>query len=75
MFGTMFDRREPRSVPLSGVKVVPEPSEHVDQVVRRFKKLVMKSLILSDAHRHEHFVSKSERRRVKSRKARRRAGL
>jgi len=75
MFGTMFDRREPRSLPLTGVKVVPEPFEHVDQVVRRFKKAVMKSLVLVDARRHEHFVSKSERRRIKSRKARRRLSL
>jgi ribosomal protein S21 len=71
----MFDRREPRSAPLSRVKVVPEPFEHVDQVVRRFKKVVLKSLILSYARRHQHFVSKSQRRRIKSQKARRRAGL
>jgi ribosomal protein S21 len=71
MFGTMFDRREP----LSGVKVVPEPFEHVDQVMRRFKKVVIKSLILSDARRHQHFVSKSQRRRIKSQKARRRLAL
>ncbi len=77
MFGTMFDRaaREPRSAPLSGVKVVPEPFEPIDSIARRFKKIVMKSLIQSDASRHEHFVSRSERRRVKSRKARRRAAL
>jgi small subunit ribosomal protein S21 len=75
MFGTMFDRREPRSAPLGGVKVVPEPFETIDSIARRFKKAVMKSLVLSDARRHEHFVSKSERRRVKSRKARRRLGV
>ncbi len=66
----MFDRG--RSEALSGVKVVPYPGESIDSIVRRFKKIVQKSLILVDARRHEYFVPKSQRRRLKSLQARRR---
>jgi ribosomal protein S21 len=66
------DRREPRRAPLSGIKVVPDPFEHIDRIVRRFKTVVGKGLILSDARRHEYFVPKGERRRKKSRRARKR---
>ena len=61
----MFDRgpRESRCAPLSGVKVVAGPFEHIDSIVRRFKKVTERSLIIADARRHEYFVPKSERRR------------
>lgn len=69
----MYERalREPGS----GVRIEVRPGETIDSVVRRFKKAVQSSLILIDCRQHERFVPKAERRKVKSRKARRRQGL
>jgi ribosomal protein S21 len=66
----MFDRG--RSEPLSGVKVLPYPGEDIDSIVKRFKKVTQKSLVLVDARRHEFFIPKCEQRRLKSLKARNR---
>jgi small subunit ribosomal protein S21 len=66
-----FGTREP----LSGAKIVREPFESIDSTLRRFKKAVQKAGILTDARRHQYFVPKSERRRIKSIKARTRRGL
>lgn len=74
----MFDRgrrRDSRCAPLSGVKVEPQPFETIESIVRRFKKVTQQSRILDDARAHEYFVKKSERRRIKSRKARARRRL
>ncbi len=57
---------------LSGVKVAAYPGESIDSIARRFKKIVQKSLVLTDTRRHEFFVSKGERRRLKSLQARKR---
>jgi ribosomal protein S21 len=59
-----------RREPLSGVKVVPEPFEHIDATLRRFKKVVQSSGILTAARNRQHFITKGERRRVKSINAR-----
>jgi ribosomal protein S21 len=64
-------RREPGD----GVKIEPYPAETIAGLVRRFKKATQRGNILTDARRHEHFIPKSERRRIKSRKARARRAL
>jgi ribosomal protein S21 len=64
--------RDRRREPLNGVKVVPDPFEHIDATLRRFKKLVQASGILTAARNRQHFITKAERRRVKSVNARKR---
>jgi small subunit ribosomal protein S21 len=49
------------------------PGESQEQLLRRFRKKVVKSRILSDARRKRWYVSKSELRRIQKKKAIRRA--
>ncbi len=49
------------------------PGESQEQLLRRFRKKVVKSRILSDARRKRWYVSKSELRRIQKKKAVRRA--
>lgn len=53
-------------------KVVARPGESPEQLLRRFKKEVMKSKVLSDVRRKRWFVSKSELKRIERKKAIRR---
>jgi len=46
--------------------------ESPEQLLRRFKKEVMKSKVLSDVRRKRWFISKSELRRIEKKKAIRR---
>jgi small subunit ribosomal protein S21 len=48
------------------------PNESQDQLLRRFRKKVAKSGVLSAVHRKRWFVSKSEVRRIQKKKAIRR---
>ena len=70
----MFERRldAPPREPGSGVKVIPYAGEPIDATLRRFKKLADRANVIKDYRRHEHFISRSERRRQKSDAARRR---
>ncbi len=52
--------------------VVLRPNESQDQLLRRFRKKVAKSGILSTVRRKRWFVSKSELRRIQRKKAIRR---
>lgn len=54
-------------------KVKRRPNESPEQMLRRFRKKVIKSGILRDARRKRWFVSKSEKRRIEKKKAERRA--
>ena len=49
------------------------PEETVDSMLRRFKKEVLKSEVLKDLHKHEFYVAPSEKRRLKSAEAQKRA--
>ncbi len=49
------------------------PNESQDQLLRRFRKQVAKSGILSTVRRKRWYVSKSELRRIQKKKAVRRA--
>ena len=49
------------------------PEETIDSMLRRFKKEVLKSEVLKDLHKHEFYVAPSEKRRLKSAEAQRRA--
>ena len=49
------------------------PGETVESMLRRFKKETLKSEILKDLRKHEYFVSPSEKRRLKSAEAQKRA--
>lgn len=49
------------------------PEETVDSMLRRFKKEVLKSEVLKDLRKHEYYVSPSEKRRLKSAEAQKRA--
>lgn len=53
-------------------KVELRNNETPEQLLRRFKKEVMKSKVLSDVRRKRWFVSKSELRRIEKKKAIRR---
>lgn len=67
----MYDRgRSALLEPLSSVKVEAYPGEPIESLLRRFKKVVQKALVISDYRRHEYFVAPSLRRRVKSHNAR-----
>ncbi len=52
--------------------VVLRPNESQDQLIKRFRKKVAKSGILSTVRRKRWFVSKSELRRIQRKKAIRR---
>ncbi len=52
--------------------VVLRPNESQDQLLKRFRKKVVKSGVLSTVRRKRWFVSKSETRRVEKKKAVRR---
>lgn len=49
------------------------PDETVDSMLRRFKKEMLKSEVLKDLRKHEYYVSPSEKRRIKSAEAQKRA--
>ena len=49
------------------------PGESLDSMLRRFKKEVLKSEVLKDLRKHEYYVSPSEKRRLKSAEAQKRA--
>ena len=53
--------------------VVSRPGESVESLLKRFRKQVTKSGVLSDARKKRWYVSKSEKRRIDKRKAIRRA--
>jgi small subunit ribosomal protein S21 len=52
--------------------VVIRPNESQDQLLRRFRKKVVKSGVLSTVRRKRWFISKSELRRIEKKKAIRR---
>ncbi len=52
--------------------VVIRPNESQDQLLKRFRKKVVKSGVLSTVRRKRWFISKSELRRVEKKKASRR---
>lgn len=49
------------------------PGETLDSMLKRFKKEVVKGDILKDLRKHEFYVPPSERRRIKSAEAQKRA--
>lgn len=49
------------------------PEETVDSMLKRFKKEVLKSEVLKDLRKKEYYVSPSEKRRLKSAEAQKRA--
>ena len=63
-----FNQKEVSTLP----KVVARDNETPEQLLRRFKKAVMKSKVLSDVRRKRWFVSKSELERIEKKKAVRR---
>jgi small subunit ribosomal protein S21 len=61
-------RREVRKM----TSVVLRPNESQDQLLKRFRKKVVKSGVLSTVRRKRWFISKSELRRIEKKKAIRR---
>lgn len=55
------------------MRVELKPGESQEQLLRRFRKAVMHSRILSQVRRKRYFISKGEERRLKRKKAIRRA--
>jgi small subunit ribosomal protein S21 len=53
-------------------QVVRRPGESLENLLKRFRKKVVKSRILSEARKHRYFVSDSEKRRIARRRAIRR---
>lgn len=49
------------------------PEDTIDSMLKRFKKEVVKSEILKDLRKHEYYISPSEKRRIKSAEAQKRA--
>lgn len=68
VFISSLMRREVNELPA----VVLRPNESQDQLLKRFRKKVVKSGVLSTVRRKRWFVSKSELRRVEKKKAIRR---
>jgi small subunit ribosomal protein S21 len=64
----IFTRKEVRKVAI----VVLRSGESQDQLLKRFRKKVVKSGVLSTVRRKRWFVSKSEQRRMEKKKAIRR---
>jgi ribosomal protein S21 len=56
----------------NGTMIARALDEPIEAALRRFKKAVEKSGLRWELRRREGFISKSERRRIKSREARRR---
>ncbi len=54
-------------------RVVLRPNESQEQLLRRFRKQVVKSGVLSTIRRKRWFISKSELRRIEKKKAIRRS--
>jgi small subunit ribosomal protein S21 len=63
-----WKRREVRKL----TSVVLRPNESQDQLLKRFRKKVVKSGVLSTVRRKRWFISKSELRRIEKKKAIRR---
>ncbi len=55
------------------VSVKLQPGESQEALLKRFRKVVTKSRILTDVRRKRWYVSKSEQRRIEKKKAIRRA--
>jgi len=53
-------------------KVEARPNESPEQLLRRFRKVVVKSRVLTDVRRKRWFIPKSELQRIKRKKAERR---
>lgn len=53
-------------------RVEAKSNESPEQLLRRFRKSVMKSRVLADVRRKRWFISKSELDRIKAKKAARR---
>lgn len=49
------------------------PEETVDSMLRRFKKEVLKSEVLKDLRKREYYIPPSQKRRIKSAEAQKRA--
>lgn len=64
-----FTHKEVTELP----KVTLRENESQEQLLRRFRKAVVKSSILTDVRRKRWHVSKSELRRIEKKKAERRA--
>lgn len=60
--------KEVRTLP----KVVLQSGESQEQLLRRFRKEVVKSRVLTDSRRKRWFIPNSELRRIKEKKAARR---
>lgn len=53
-------------------KVVAREGERLESLLRRFKKKVDKENLMKEMRRHDFYLSKSEKRRIKSKEARQR---
>lgn len=49
------------------------PEESVESMLKRFKKEMLKSEVLKDLRKHEYYIPPSEKRRIKSAEAQKRA--
>lgn len=57
----------------SNLRIIPEPGESIDSVIKRFKKEAEKSGIREQISRHQSFQTPLQRKREKARKAQVRA--
>jgi small subunit ribosomal protein S21 len=51
------------------IRVKSKPGEHVDSLVRRFKRAVQKEGLMNDMRRVAHYQKPSEKRRAKLKKS------
>lgn len=49
------------------------PDETIDSMLKRFKREIVKSEILKDLRKHEYYIAPSQKRRLKSAEAQKRA--
>lgn len=53
--------------------IVVEPDESIESALKRFKRKVMSEEILKDLKKHAHYISPSQKRKLKSALARKRS--
>lgn len=59
--------RQPTKI--RGTSVVPYPDEHIDSVIKRFRKVVDSAGIIRELKKREYYLTRSQKRREKKKRA------
>jgi ribosomal protein S21 len=61
----MSNRTQTRRARRANVQITPKPGEPIEKLLKRFKRVMVKTLVDKDASRHRHYMKPSERRHDK----------